>query len=190
MKEDRIRWNRKFDSDKAMPAPSSLVRSFYEMAPGNLVLDLAAGTGRNAIFLARQGLRVIAVDLADQALHRLQALDHPNIVPVQADLDTFPLRPTRFDLILCCHFLDRRLFPFLAESLKPRGVLLFESAIESDQPGFSQPRNRNYLLRTNELLHAFLRLRILLYEEILVRDTQAPKQKKLLARMAAVRDWH
>lgn len=189
MKQDRIRWNRKYESDKGMGRPSSLVREFHSLAPGRLVLDLAAGTGRNALFLARLGYRVTAVDLADESMRRLRDLKHPGILPVQADLDRFPLPSQGFDLIVCCYFLDRNLFPYIRESLRPSGVLLFESTRESSLPSISQPRNRDYLLRSNELLHAFLGLRILYYEESLEEDQSDPGKTRSLARLAAVKDW-
>ncbi len=189
MKQDRTRWNRKYDEDREMGPPSSLATKFCHTAPGRLVLDLAAGTGRNALYLARQGFQVVAVDLADEAMRRLQALHEPNIFPVQADLDTFALRENRFDCILCCFFLDRRLFPSIRESLKPGGILLFESARETDQPQVNQPRNRNYLLRTNELLQAFLGLRILYYEEALEKDHHGRGEIRSLARLVAQKGW-
>src|SRR5262249_26571933 len=44
------------------------------VGPG-LVVDVAAGTGRNAAFLAARGHRVIALDVARPALERLHAMD-------------------------------------------------------------------------------------------------------------------
>ena len=189
MKQDRTRWNRKYDEDREMGPPSSLVTTFCHTAPGRLALDLAAGFGRNSLYLARQNFRVVAVDLADEAMRRLRALNEPNIVPVQADLDSFPLPPKRFDLVLCCFFLDRRLFPFLQESLKTGGILIYESARETDQSQVNQPRNRNYLLRSNELLYAFAGLRVLFYEEVLEEDRQEPGKLRSLARLVAQKGW-
>lgn len=189
MTQDRMRWNRKYDEDREMGPPSSLVTTFCHTAPGGLVLDLAAGIGRNALYLARQNFRVVAVDLADEAMRRLRALNEPNISPVQADLDSFPLRPERFDLILCCFFLDRRLFPFLQESLKTGGILIYESARETDLIEVNQPRNRNYLLRSNELLQAFAGLRLLFYEEVLEEDRQESGNLRSLARLVAQKGW-
>ncbi len=182
MEQDRIRWNRKYQDDKGMGEVSPLVAGYAALAPGKLALDVAAGTGRNALFLARQGFRVVAVDVADEAMRRLIRLEHSNIFPVQADLDTFPFRAERFDLIVCCLFLDRRLLPDLRESLSPGGVLLYESAMLTDLDMVDQPRNPDYLLRTNELLHVFLSMRIVRYEETLVRGSGG---RKVLARLAA-----
>jgi SAM-dependent methyltransferase len=189
MKEDRIRWNRKFDSKQEMGETSLWVQDMYRMAPGPIVLDLAAGQGRNAAFLARQGYEVLALDLSDRAVQSLKAHNLPGLVPVQADLDTYPLRGESFDLIVCCFFLDRRLFPYIKESLKPGGILLYESAMESDQPSINQPGNRDYLFRTNELLHSFLGLRIISYQEVVFRDAKGDGQNRVVARLAAQKGW-
>lgn len=190
MKQDRMRWNAKFDAQRDMGDTSQWVKSMYKMAPGPTVLDLAAGQGRNAVFLARQGFKVLALDLSDKAVHGLKAQNLPGLVPVQADLDTFPLRGECFDLIVCCLFLDRRLFPYIKESLKPGGILLYESAMESDQPLINQPGNRDYLFRTNELLHSFLSLRIISYQEVVFRDGKGGDgQKRAIARLAAQKGW-
>ncbi|MFP4035706.1 MAG: class I SAM-dependent methyltransferase [Desulfovermiculus sp.] len=189
MKQDRERWNAKFDDQRDMGEASQWVQNMHKMAPGPTVLDLAAGQGRNAAFLARQGYKVLALDLSDRAVHRLKAHNIPGLVPVQADLDTFPLREGSFDLIVCCFFLDRRLFPFIKEGLKPGGILLYESAMESDQPSISQPGNRDYLFRTNELLHSFLSLRIISYQEVVFRDGKGDGQNRVVARLAAQKGW-
>jgi len=189
MKQDRIRWNRKFDSKQEMGETSQWVQDMYRMAPGPIVLDLAAGQGRNAAFLARQGYEVLALDLSDRAVQSLKAHNLPGLVPVQADLDTYPLRGESFDLIVCCFFLDRRLFPYIKESLKPGGILLYESAMESDQPSINQPGNRDYLFRTNELLHSFLGLRIISYQEVVFRDAKGDGQNRVVARLAAQKGW-
>jgi SAM-dependent methyltransferase len=188
MHADRVRWNQKFEAGKEFGPPSPLVRDYYRLAPGGRALDLAAGTGRNADFLAERGFRVFAVDIADRAVSRLRKSAGPNLIPVQADFDTFPLRAETFDLIVNCRFLDRKLFPYLRESLTPGGVLLFETARESDLPGVSQPRNRDHLLRANELLHAFLSLRIVYYEEAVIQDYLFPEKTVCLAMLAAQRE--
>jgi tellurite methyltransferase len=58
------------------------------------VLDLGAGDGRNALFLARRGFRVVAVDLVEAALstlHRRAADDGLAIETHRADIADFPL---------------------------------------------------------------------------------------------------
>ncbi|HIP54231.1 MAG TPA: tellurium resistance protein TehB, partial [Sulfurimonas autotrophica] len=68
------------------------------------------------------------------------------------------------DLVVNINYLSRRLFPQIKEALKPNGVLIFETFIVA-HGDFKQPANPEYLLRVNELLHAFIGLDIIYYEE-------------------------
>ncbi len=178
MEYDRNRWNKKYSNGAEFGPPSPLVTSYYHMAPGRRALDIAAGDGRNALFLASKGFLVFAVEVADKAIDKLRQLKNPLILPIHADMDNFPLRYMSYDLILNCRFLDRRLFPYIQEALVEDGLLIFESALESNQPGISQPKHRDYLLRANnELLHSFLSLHIHLYQETI--QMEHPNRSKI-----------
>ncbi len=173
MDADRQRWNRKLAETESLGSPSSLVVRFCSLAPGPLALDLAAGTGNNALYLAQQGFSVLAVDLADKAVESLRSLQLPSVLPAQADLDDFRPQRGSVHLLINCRFLDRRLLPFLSEALLPGGVLIFETQVESEDPQVSLPRTSDYVLRQNELLRSFLNLRILYYEERIQEEEQA-----------------
>ena len=71
MQNDRKRWNEKYLSETYSVDPSPIVKKFYKMAPGGIALDIAAGTGRNAIFLAEKGFQVDAVDISDVGLRKI-----------------------------------------------------------------------------------------------------------------------
>ena len=188
MDADRQRWNRKLAETESRGSPSSLVVRFCSLAPGPLALDLAAGTGNNALYLAQQGFSVLAVDLADKAVESLRSLQQPSVLPVQADLDDFRPRRGSVQLLVNCRFLDRRLLPFLSETLLPGGVLIFETQVESDDPQVSLPRTRDYVLRQNELLRSFLNLRILYYEERIQEEDQAGGRVSLASLVARKRE--
>jgi SAM-dependent methyltransferase len=160
MENDRRRWNENFLQKAHAGAPSAIVQKFYRLAGRGNALDIASGRGQNALFLAEKGFRVDALDISDVALKQI-AGKHPNLHPLCIDLDTFDIAPAHYSLILNIRFLNRRLFPYIQEGLAPGGILIFETYL--DEP--AQPLCRDYLLRTNELLHAFLALRILFYRE-------------------------
>ena len=61
--------------------------------------------------------------------------------------------------------MNRRLFPYIHEGLAQGGLLIFETFVEIAGEEAEQPHCRDYLLRENELLHAFLGLKILYYKE-------------------------
>jgi SAM-dependent methyltransferase len=128
-------------------------------------LDLATGLGANALFLARKGFSVFAVDISDIGLASLTHR-HSNLLPICMDLDTWDIPSNFFDLIINIRFLKRCLFPQIIDGLKPGGVLIAETYLAND-PGDSNKRSsyRSYFLQENELLHAFLPLKLIYYHE-------------------------
>jgi 2-polyprenyl-3-methyl-5-hydroxy-6-metoxy-1,4-benzoquinol methylase len=80
MHPDRVKWNRKYRCRSAArrgPA-AEIVREFYALADRGRALDLAAGEGRNALFLAQKGFTVEALDISETGLRRI-AGRHPAI---------------------------------------------------------------------------------------------------------------
>ncbi len=67
--------------------------------------------------------------------------------------------------------MNRRLFPYIYQGLKPGGVVVFHTLLESDCIKSTPEHCRDYLLRTNELLHAFLGMRIVYYRETVDPET-------------------
>ena len=70
--EDRERWQARWSECPSGPGESEpfLVREVGELRRGRL-LDVAAGDGRNALWLAARGFAVTAVDVAPAAIARL-----------------------------------------------------------------------------------------------------------------------
>ncbi len=163
MQKDRTRWNQKYLKKEYPTEVSAVVARFIELAPKGRALDIAAGNGRNALFLARQGFKVDAVDISDVGLKEFSGL-HPHVHPVCADLDLFRVSKARYSLIININFLDRRLVPAICEGLIRGGVLIFETLRMGSQKE-EGPYNKDHLLRENELLHLFLSLKVLFYEE-------------------------
>jgi SAM-dependent methyltransferase len=164
MLPDRLKWNQKYEKDPLSGAPAAIVKQFFKLAGGKKVLDIAAGNGRNALFLADQGFAVDAVDISDVGLN-LFAGKHANVQPICADLDNFDILPNRYDLIINIKYLSRRLFPYIRAGLNRGGILIFQTFLDSPDGGEEQSLRRDYRLRENELLHAFLSLKVLLYSE-------------------------
>ncbi len=82
MLQDRLKWNEKYQSENYPDEPAAIVKEYGQLASGIKALDIAAGNGRNALFLAGQGFAVDAVDISDAGLN-LFAAKHPNIHPMQ-----------------------------------------------------------------------------------------------------------
>jgi tellurite methyltransferase len=164
MKKDRIKWNRKHFEKPRPGGPTAIVETYAPLASTGRALDIAAGLGRNSIFLAQRGFDVEAVDISDAALGRYAGA-HPRLRAICADLDVFDIPARRYDLIINIRFLQRRLFPQIMEGLAPGGMLVFETWIHHPEDPSEKPVCRDFLLRENELLHAFLPLRTLYYRE-------------------------
>ncbi len=121
--------------------------------PRGVVLDAAAGRGRNSLALAHAGLRVLAVDYSAEAMRMLAATaraDRLAIWPVVANLDTFQLKDESFDAIVNINFLDRALFPKFERALRPGGVLIADTFL-IDQAALGHPRDPRFLLGHGEL---------------------------------------
>jgi len=144
---------------------ASVVKRFYHLAPGKKALDIAAGNGRNTVFLTQKGFSVDAVDISQIGLAEF-AGRYPNINAICADLDQFEIATAHYDLIVNVKFLNRRLFPYIQEGLKPGGIVIFHTLLGSDSIKSTPEHCRDYLLRANELLHAFLAMRIIHYCEV------------------------
>ena len=135
--------------------PSSwLVRWAPLIPPAGEVLDLACGGGRHARFLAQQGHVVDAVDRDAQALALLAGV--AGVRPLRADLEgaPWPYPDRAWDGIVVANYLHRPLFPSLLASLRPGGVLIYETFMAGNER-WGRPSNPAFLLQPNELLTAF-----------------------------------
>ena len=138
------------------------------LARPGLALDLACGAGRNALFLARRGWRVVGMDLSVEGLRilgRRARSEGLPVLPVLADAGRFQVRPGAFDLVVNTHFLLRGSFPLIRSALRPGGLLLFEtfSVLELEELGGDI--RRAFALERGELLQAFQGFQVLLHEE-------------------------
>ena len=131
--------------------PSPWVRRFTPLIRGGEVLDLACGTGRHARLLAQLGHPVLALDRKPEAL---AAAAGAGIATMDYDLEdgsAWPFEAGRFAAIVVTNYLYRPLFPHLARSLRPDGVLIYETFAQGNQV-YGKPSNPDFLLAPGELL--------------------------------------
>lgn len=186
MKEDEIRWDERYQVKKFPETVNELVREYSHLAVIGKALDLAAGNGRNAFFLAEQGFQVDAVDVSGVAVDLIQSKT-PAINGIHQDLDHYTPAPGTYDLIININYLNRRLFPHIKRSLRKNGILIFKTFLDSHFPVAPESHtNRDHYLQANELLHAFLSLQILYYAEVDVvwSNGEERKEARLVARKA------
>lgn len=125
-------------------------------------LDVAAGAGAQALWLAQRGLDVTAVDIAGEGLALLRAgAQAAGLVvdTVEADLVTDPLPTGPWALITCVNYLQRDLFPALAGALAPGGLLAFAQPTRLNLERHAHPSAR-FLLTPGELPGLAQRLEI------------------------------
>lgn len=123
---ERERWNERYAAPQESREPEPFVVEEVEGLPPGLALDVAAGAGRHARWLAARGWQVVAVDFSDVALRRAKAA---GVHPIVADVHSLPLPPAAFDLIVATFFHPRpaerpTLYPKLAQALAPGGTLV------------------------------------------------------------------
>ena len=163
MIEDKKRWNEKYLQESKVGEASSLVQKYVSHANIGQAIDIACGLGRNTQFLAQKGFLVDAVDISDVALSKIK--NSSTITKIDADLDKYHITPNKYDLIVNCNYLNRRLVSQMKDGLKSEGLIIFETYMLAHGDFKHETMNLDYLLRKNELLHSFIGLDIIYYEE-------------------------
>jgi SAM-dependent methyltransferase len=154
---DRERWDARYRGElgQRRDPPDPFVLEALELvgpARGRAALDLAAGSGRHALHLARAGWRVEAWDVSPVALGILaERARAAGLAIVRREIDLLApgtLPAVRFDLVLAIDFLDRPTWARLGELVQPGGFALLRT-FTTDWPGEKPPAV--YRLRVAEL---------------------------------------
>ena len=174
-------------------SPSPFLLNNVHLLPKGKVLDVAAGQGRHALYLASQGYEVIGLDRDTTALDALarSATDYhlAKLSTWELDLETNPDSPPSlgdeiYDGILVFFYLFRPMFPSILRALKPGGVLMYETFLIDNHRQFHHPRRKEFCLDHNELLHLTTGLRVLSYHEGTHRSS-SPEPSAVTARLVA-----
>eukprot|EP01006_Ploeotia_vitrea_P003915 TRINITY_DN113499_c0_g1_i1.p1 TRINITY_DN113499_c0_g1~~TRINITY_DN113499_c0_g1_i1.p1 ORF type:complete len:329 (+),score=24.25 TRINITY_DN113499_c0_g1_i1:50-1036(+) len=137
--------------------------------PQRTAVDLGCGCGRDTVFLARRGWKVVGLDNRACLINRVNALAENNKVGAQVsgrtvDLvkawpyaktdtgkDTETEESQQFGLVICVRFLIRTLFPKIADLVAPGGFLLYQHFVD----GCTKPSGKQHLLDHSELAAVF-----------------------------------
>jgi 2-polyprenyl-3-methyl-5-hydroxy-6-metoxy-1,4-benzoquinol methylase len=161
-------WDKRYDQESDVSKePSLFLKQQVHELPRGMALDLAMGTGRNAIFLAENGYVVDGIDSSEVAIEKVRSFAQRESLPINAkhaNLTNYQILENTYDVILNFYFLERSLFPHIMKGLKQGGMLLFET-YTIEQPEYGRPHNPAYLLKPNELLQSFMELHIIYYHE-------------------------
>jgi SAM-dependent methyltransferase len=189
---DRKKWDELYASG-ARPdrPPSPWVLETVRALPNELVaIDVAGGTGRHAIPVARAGRAVVLVDIVTQAVATARAAE-PSLSVVVADVAELPFGPRSFGCVMVVNFLDRALVGDLISLLAPGGFLVYETYTRSHldlvNRGLARgPHSLQYLLEAGELPELARPLDVIEYWEGEVEDAAGRRRcARLLAQNPA-----
>ncbi len=144
-------WDERFATEEYIfgTAPNAFLQqhitTIKQLLPTGKVLCLGEGEGRNAVFLAKQGYEVTAVDLSDVGLQKAKRLAQEQGVTLHTqvvDLATYDIPNGEFDLIVSIFVhlppaLRQRLHQQVVAHLAPQGVYVLE-AYTTDHLTFTQ----------------------------------------------------
>jgi 2-polyprenyl-3-methyl-5-hydroxy-6-metoxy-1,4-benzoquinol methylase len=123
-----------------------LVRTVENLPPGE-ALDIAAGQGRNAVYLARKGWRVTAFDISAKGLAIAEQSARRSSVPLTAARSTaqdFDYGHGRWDLVALIYapipYEDPQLLARIRDSIKPGGLIVVDTPVLMHQPKHKSPR--------------------------------------------------
>jgi tellurite methyltransferase len=132
-------------------------------------LDVAMGRGPHALLLARAGFRTFGVDIRFDAVRDALATAAAAGLDVAgwcADLTRHPLPDARFDLVVVTRYLQRDLFPAIRATVKPGGVVLYETFTIAQRAMGVGPTSPDHLLEPGELQNRFEGFDVLFAEEV------------------------
>lgn len=135
--------------------PSPWIVKYAPLIPkGGRVLDLACGNGRHAMWLAKQGYRVDAIDRDVQALSGLVGMDNVNVLIADLETGDWPRSEQTYDGLVVSRYLFRPLLRTLADLLNPGGVLIYETFMAGNER-YGKPGNPDFLLLPDELFEVY-----------------------------------
>lgn len=155
--------------------PNDFLAEQANKIPQGKVLCLAEGEGRNAVYLAKQGYEVVAVDASSVGMQKAQRLASDNdvtITTVVSDLAHFQIEPNTYDGVVSifCHVpkdIRAKLHRDVIAGLKPGGILLLEAYTPAQlQHGTGGPKTDELTMTMGALKIELADLEFLLVQEI------------------------
>ncbi|HYN16029.1 MAG TPA: methyltransferase domain-containing protein [Terriglobales bacterium] len=190
--QEREEWNRRYGRGEHLerdPSPFLVKAYGHFVAPrfpaAGTALDVAGGIGHHAIWLAQRGWNVTLVDISDVGIK--MALEEARGAGVSihgkaADLRTYKFGREGFNLIIVFYFLERVLFPALAATLKPGGLIIYRTYTREHRK-FRACSHPMHFLEPGELRGDFPGFEVLRYRE-------SEGMAELVARKPFVRTQH
>jgi SAM-dependent methyltransferase len=172
-----IIWDERYSAEEYVYGtdPNDFLAEHFGNIPKGSVLCLAEGEGRNAVFLARHGYTVIAVDSSAVGLEKARRLAEKSAVDIRTivtDLADFKIQPGSLEGVVSifCHIpkvTRQGLHRDIITGLKPGGVLILEAYTPAQlEFGTGGPATDELTMMLSDLLSELAGLEILLAREI------------------------
>ncbi len=166
---DQDKWNHRYSGQEVelLNHPSWIIELDDQIPRCGFALDIAAGSGRLAIWLAQRGLRVTAVDISSigmQLVHKAADTEKLHIQTVVSDLEVDPLPDGGFQVVTCFRYWQAELFPAIYNRLASGGVFLSEVAVKQNLERHNHPSAR-YLAEPGQLKRLCSPMEIIYYQE-------------------------
>jgi len=145
------------------------------LTPQSKILSLGEGEGRNALFLAKQGHQVIAIDESEVGLQKAKKLLNENQLDLETictDIAQFEFPKNHYDAIISIWFhlpkeLRKVIHQKCIDSLKPNGIFILEAytpkQLENNSGG---PKNIDMLMDPKDLILELNGLRLIELNEL------------------------
>ena len=181
IKEETVIWNERYNTKGLVlgSKPLKFLKENIDILPKGRAFVLAMGEGMDAVFLAKNGYVVEGCDISEVAIEKAKKLAKKKGVEIGAfvaDLTKYKIKENHYDLITCFYYLQRDMIQQIKDGLRKGGMVIFET-YTIDQldlgPDVMGPKNKEYLLKHNELLDFFQDLRVLNYQELVVDNRKA-----------------
>ena len=170
----REEWENRYKTRLNNQSVAAVLEENVTILPrGGLALDIGCGTGANSFFLANLGMEVKAWDFSKTAIDTIKALltNGEKIYPEEVNISRFSFEQHKFDLILCCHFLDREIAQAIYDATVSGGFIIYQT-FTSEGEVKNGPSNPEFLLNYRELFFLVKECAVMSYREQLIRRSE------------------
>ena len=198
MEEKKYKYQSEYENAKGcfwIPEPAKFVKLFAQKISldfrGCKVLDLGAGEGKNAVYLASLGANVTAIEISPIALSKFKMQpnydsSYHNIVKIQSSILDVSFNSNEFDIIMAygvLHALSSKAEIFaminnVKEWTKVGGYFICATFTDRlPPPSIQDYLERDLFLRENELQNMFSDWKILFSEDEIITETHPTSNK-------------